>query len=214
MFWRPYVFKLCSLNVDQWHMASDILVDIGSGYTRNNADWLTMDTFLSTNSVKSWWRHQMKTFSALLALCAGNSPNIGEFPSQRPVTQNFDVFFRCARTNGWVNSRDAGDLRRHRTHYDVTVMLRKFSCRKCTWKCLQCIELNALNMWFPNLLRSTNEFSTSDGQWCHCILTSPFLPHVFYLTRHVVVSKKRSTYALFVAQRPPVFRSKTCRIMI
>ena len=30
---------------------------------------------------------------ALLALCAGNSPVTGEFPSQRPVTQSFDVFF-------------------------------------------------------------------------------------------------------------------------
>ena len=38
-----------------------------------------------------WWRHQMETFSALLALCAGNSPVIGEFPAQRPVTLNFDV---------------------------------------------------------------------------------------------------------------------------
>ena len=35
----------------------------------------------------------METFSALLALCAGNSPVTGEFPSQRPVTQSFDVFF-------------------------------------------------------------------------------------------------------------------------
>ena len=41
----------------------------------------------------SWWRHQMDTFSALLALCAGNSPVTGEFPSQRPVTRSFDVFF-------------------------------------------------------------------------------------------------------------------------
>ena len=40
-----------------------------------------------------WWRHQMETFSALLALCAGNSPITGEFPSQRPVTRSFDVFF-------------------------------------------------------------------------------------------------------------------------
>ena len=41
----------------------------------------------------SWWRHQMETFSALLAFCAGNSPVPGEFPTQRPVTQSFDVFF-------------------------------------------------------------------------------------------------------------------------
>ena len=31
--------------------------------------------------------------SALLALCAGNSPVTDEFPSQRPVTRDFDVFF-------------------------------------------------------------------------------------------------------------------------
>ena len=35
----------------------------------------------------------METFSALVALCAGNSPVTGEFPAQRPVTEGFDVFF-------------------------------------------------------------------------------------------------------------------------
>ena len=42
---------------------------------------------------RSWWRHQMKTFSALLTICAGNSPVPGEFPAQRPVTRSFDVCF-------------------------------------------------------------------------------------------------------------------------
>ena len=41
----------------------------------------------------SWWCHQMEKFSPLLALCAGNSPVPGQFPSQRPVTHSFDVFF-------------------------------------------------------------------------------------------------------------------------
>ena len=41
----------------------------------------------------TWWRHQMETFSALLTICAGNSPVPGEFPAQRPVTRSFDVFF-------------------------------------------------------------------------------------------------------------------------
>ena len=60
--------------------------------------------------VRTWWRHQMETCSALLAICEGNSPVTGEFPAQRPV-----------------NNREAGDLRRHRAHYDVIVMnhLRK-----------------------------------------------------------------------------------------
>ena len=35
----------------------------------------------------------METISVLLALCAGNSPVTGEFPTQRPVTRSFDVYF-------------------------------------------------------------------------------------------------------------------------
>ena len=35
----------------------------------------------------------MKTFSALVAIDAGNSPVTGEFPPQMPVTRSFDVFF-------------------------------------------------------------------------------------------------------------------------
>ena len=35
----------------------------------------------------------METFSALLAICEGNSPVTGEFPAQRQVTRSFDVFF-------------------------------------------------------------------------------------------------------------------------
>ena len=37
-----------------------------------------------------WWRHQMETFSVLLALCVSAT---GDFPSQRPVTRNLDAFF-------------------------------------------------------------------------------------------------------------------------
>ena len=69
----------------------------------------------------SWWRHQMETFSALLAICAGNSPVPGEFHAQRPVTRSFDIFFDL-RIKGWVNNREAGDLKRYLAHYDVTVM--------------------------------------------------------------------------------------------
>ena len=46
----------------------------------------------------------METFFALLAICEGNS-------------LSFDVWI-----NDWVNIGEAGDLRRHRAHYDVIVM--------------------------------------------------------------------------------------------
>ena len=43
--------------------------------------------------IQTWWRHQMETFSALLALCVGNSPVTSEFSARRPVSQSFDIFF-------------------------------------------------------------------------------------------------------------------------
>ena len=57
----------------------------------------------------------METFSSLLDICAGNSPIIGEFSSQRPVTRSFDVFFD-------LRLIKACDLRRHCAHYDIIVM--------------------------------------------------------------------------------------------
>ena len=69
------------------------------------------------------WRHQMETFSALLALCARNSPVTGEFPAQRPVTQIFDVFF-----DPHLNKRLSKQTRvwwfetPSRAHYDVIAM--------------------------------------------------------------------------------------------
>ena len=64
----------------------------------------------------------METFSGLLAICAGNSPVTGEFPAQRPVTRSLLFSLICAWISSSVSNREAGHLRRHRTHYDVTVM--------------------------------------------------------------------------------------------
>ena len=69
----------------------------------------------------SWWGHQMETFSALLAICAGNSPVPGKFPTQRPVTRSFDVFFdlrlstRLSKQSwGWWFETPSRPLWRHR----------------------------------------------------------------------------------------------------
>ena len=69
----------------------------------------------------TWWRHQMETFYASLAIDAGNSPVTGEFPAQRPVTRSFDAFFDM-RLNKWLSKQSWGDPRRHRAHCDVIVM--------------------------------------------------------------------------------------------
>ena len=57
--------------------------------------WYTVnisDDVIVYPQLNPWWRHQMETFSALLAFCVGNSPVTGEFPAQRPVTRSFDIF--------------------------------------------------------------------------------------------------------------------------
>ena len=58
----------------------------------NQHKWSVMRLACPLHNVLTWWRHQMETFSALLAICAGNSPVTGEFPAQMPVTRSFDVF--------------------------------------------------------------------------------------------------------------------------
>ena len=87
--------------------------------------------------VMPWWRHQMETFSVLLGLCAGNSLVSSEFPSRRPVTWSFDVFFDLSGWNGWVNNCEAGDLRCHHAHYDIIVMAKL----SMFWTMLSLMEL-------------------------------------------------------------------------
>ena len=76
----------------------------------------------------TWWCHQMETFSALLAICAGNSPVTSEYTAQRTMTRSFDVFLDL-RLNKRLSKQSWGcDLRSHRAHYDVTA-IRKFSVK-------------------------------------------------------------------------------------
>ena len=63
-----------------------------------------------------WWHHQMETFSALLAICAGTKAQ--RHKGQWRGALMFSLIYLWI--NGWVNNREPGDLRRHRTHYDVT----------------------------------------------------------------------------------------------
>ena len=70
------------------------------------------------------WRHLVEKFSALLAICVGNSPVTGEFPAQRPVTLSFDVFFdlrlnkRLSKQSGdWWIETPSRPLHRHSNDY-------------------------------------------------------------------------------------------------
>ena len=65
--------------------------------------------------------------SPLLAICEGNSPVTGEFPHKGQWRGALMFSLICAWINDWVNNREAADLRRHCTHYDITVFL--LQCR-------------------------------------------------------------------------------------
>ena len=69
--------------------------------------------------ILSWWRHPMETLSRCLPFVWGirrsplNSPHKGQWRG----ALMFSLI--CAWINGCVKNREAGDLRRHRAHYDV-----------------------------------------------------------------------------------------------
>ena len=88
-------------------------------------------------SAQSWWRHQMETFSASLAICVGNSPVHGEFPAQRPVTRSFYVFFdlrlnkrlRIQLWGWWFETLSCPLWRHHKTICPTTHIFRY----RCSW---------------------------------------------------------------------------------
>ena len=109
---------------------------------------------LGTYFNETWWRQQMETFSALLAICAGNSPIAGEFPSQRRVTRSFDVFFDL-RLNKWLSKQSRGwcigpPSRSLWRHCNISIKIRQFSFKKIHMKMSSikfrpfCLGLNAI----------------------------------------------------------------------
>ena len=71
----------------------------------------------------------METFSALLAICAGNSTAPVNYPHKGQCREALMFSLIYALINGWVNNREAGDLRRHRAHYDVNVIIGLYIVR-------------------------------------------------------------------------------------
>ena len=94
------------------------------------------DAFFVSMVYTEWWRHNIvsvhddvikwKHFPRYWPFVRGihrwpvNSPHKGQWRGALMVS------LICAWINGWVNYREAGDLRRHRAHYDVTVMAPKY----------------------------------------------------------------------------------------
>ena len=118
----------------------------------------------------SWLRHQMKTFSALLHISAGNSPVPGEIPEQRPLTRSFDVFFDLRlnkrlseQSRGWWFETLSRPLWRHRNveHTSETTRENYLKSKLRCWNQVSTsyyfmiervmIIHNSMWIYFPNL---------------------------------------------------------------
>ena len=97
--WDKSAYKSVVKGVHRWQFCArhDSWAALSCRDMRKIVTWLleteSGEKYFHKTDSSSWWRHQMETFSALLALCEENPSVTGEFPAQRPVTQNFDVFF-------------------------------------------------------------------------------------------------------------------------
>ena len=120
MIWKIFTFVV-------WHRANkytnpkavhDIEYEI-----QNMRYLLRAALFCCGSGCITRWRHQMETFSALLAIYTGihrspvNSLHKGQWRGSLMLS------LVCARINGRINNLDAGDLIRHRAHYDAIVMI-------------------------------------------------------------------------------------------
>ena len=102
--------------------------------------------------------------SALVAgLLCGKFTGHPRIPAQKPVTRSFDVLFDLLlKKNGWVSYREAGELRRHRAHYDVTVMI----CHALLFILIQyqLLQNEAGHVWFLAIIFGMHR---STLQWRH-----------------------------------------------
>ena len=64
------------------------------------------------------WKHFLRYWPFVRRIHRSllNSPHRGQWRGALMLS------LICAWINGWVNNREAGDMRRHRVHYDVTLM--------------------------------------------------------------------------------------------
>ena len=88
--------------------------------------------------IQMLWCGSHKIFKSMMTSSNGNifpvtGPLYGEFTGKRVYSPHkgkwrgaLMFYLICAWINGWVNNREAGDLRRHRSHYDVIVMICVF----------------------------------------------------------------------------------------
>ena len=142
------LYLTCLVPVLQYMLDPNVAITVSAdvvGHQQARAEWraryVFSKVFLVINDFASslwmgwwtagpfpWWRHQMETFSALLAICVGNSPVTGGISTRRPVTVSFDIFIDLRlfkRLNkqswGWWYETPSHSLWRHRNVISCTL---------------------------------------------------------------------------------------------
>ena len=107
------------------HIWSKYLDQLSLTFNNSNVVWIPGIVKNTTQlSTLVWW-HLFPWISWIFCVTGslyGISPVTGKFTSQSTVVQSF--LWSAPWINGWVNNREAGDLRRHCAHYDITVMFK------------------------------------------------------------------------------------------
>ena len=105
--------------------------------------------------------------------CAGNSPVPVNSPHKGQWRGDLMFSLICVWINGWVNNREAGDLRRNRGRYDVMVM----PLQETIW--------DFINLWWPNHAIWLHRSWSTLVQVMTCCLTAPsHCPNQLILTNH------------------------------
>ena len=85
--------------------------------TNGNEIGIMIQLFVDHDDVIKW-----KHFPRYWPFVRGIHRSTVNCPHKGPWRGALMLSLICVWINGWVNNREAGDLRRYRTHYDVTVM--------------------------------------------------------------------------------------------
>ena len=134
------------LVVDRYQVVAHLYATVVTNGTRwdDGLHNTTIDTAVHGIHSHSWKQHDMMTSSngkkkkkkdiIKWEHFRVTGPLCREFTGHRwiPLTKASDAELWCflrfaAWMNGWVNNREAGDLRRHHSHYDIIVMVLHWS---------------------------------------------------------------------------------------
>ena len=110
-------FHLIDCNSFNGWVLVDHICLVGSSSNWNNLIGFQPDDVIKWKHCPCYW-----PFVRGIHRSPMNSPHKGQWHGA------FMFSLICAWINGWVNNRVAGDLRRHRAHYDVTVMCKTVPC--------------------------------------------------------------------------------------